>query len=469
MITTEQEAIDYIYASYLKAEPYLDYSAPDREKRHPEYTKELIQDLCMDGNNILITGSKGKGSVACMIAGILQTKQESVGLLTSPHVLTFRERIKCNGKLISEADFVRFCKAVEEKLCNTRLEKQEYISPIGIECAAAMMFFREQKTWFNVIECGKGVAYDDTRNVRHDYAVINPVFLEHVRELGPGLKEIAENKAAVMEQGQKCVYLGRQSEIPEKIFHDRAEEYHIPVKEYGNDFSCRNVRLDELGILFDVITNRRSYTDLRIPTWGEYQAENCALAISVCEDIIEECSLEKIKSFLQNLKIPGRMELYEKNPICILDACINRESTGAICSALEKIPYTKGIAILAIPEDKDYAGVAEAISKYAELVILTDTDSPHYQFSPAQLTKVRETVPASIYIENPEKALQYAKQQNPELICILGTTSLIAQMECCHATEQRSAAGQNNYSDCAEEAAAGVPDAAEVEAAEVPL
>ena len=87
------------------------------------------------------------------------------------------------------------------------LSEKEYISPMGIQAAAALEAFLEASVEFQVLECGKGVAYDDVNNVPHSYAVINRIFLEHTRELGATLKEIAENKAAIM-TGNKNLKLG---------------------------------------------------------------------------------------------------------------------------------------------------------------------------------------------------------------------------------------------------------------------
>lgn len=96
--------ISEIYKSYLKASKYINYNSPDSEKRNPLYTKDIIKQLSYCPS-ILVTGSKGKGSVATMIFEILQL-QYSVGLMTSPHLIDFDERFKVNGKNILDSDFV---------------------------------------------------------------------------------------------------------------------------------------------------------------------------------------------------------------------------------------------------------------------------------------------------------------------------------------------------------------------------
>ena len=95
---TRTEAEDFIYKSYLKAAKFQDYNQKDSEKIKPELTKELIRAKAGTPCTV-VTGSKGKGSVANMISQILQTKYK-VGLMTSPHISDFCERFRINGKNI---------------------------------------------------------------------------------------------------------------------------------------------------------------------------------------------------------------------------------------------------------------------------------------------------------------------------------------------------------------------------------
>lgn len=101
--TTQKKAEDFVYASYLRAATHQDYAAQDAGKRHPELTRSLLRQKSI-APCVVVTGSKGKGSVANMISRILQTNL-SVGLMTSPHITDFRERFRVNDTMISEADF----------------------------------------------------------------------------------------------------------------------------------------------------------------------------------------------------------------------------------------------------------------------------------------------------------------------------------------------------------------------------
>ena len=169
------EAEDFVYKSYLKAQKFQTYEAKDREKRRNDLTYDLLRKeskipCCV------VTGSKGKGSVANMISQILQTKY-TVGLMTSPHIVDFCERFQVNGGKISDEDFAYYMSSIEEEIeaIDNTLPKEVCISPMGIQAYIALKYFQSKKTDFNVFECGKGAKYDDVNNIKHDYAIINTI------------------------------------------------------------------------------------------------------------------------------------------------------------------------------------------------------------------------------------------------------------------------------------------------------
>ena len=155
---TVQKAIDYVYASYLKAEPYLDYDASDAKKRNPKLSKAIIEKRA-GIPTVLVTGSKGKGSVSKMIAEIMGTHHK-VGLMTSPHILNFNERIQVQGEPVSDEVLTKAIECVKPEFdeVEATLAQKEYISPMGIQAAAALDIFKEAGVTFQVMECGKGKA-----------------------------------------------------------------------------------------------------------------------------------------------------------------------------------------------------------------------------------------------------------------------------------------------------------------------
>ena len=433
-ITTQKEAEDFVYASYLLASTHQDYAAKDAGKRHPELTRSLLRQKSI-APCVVVTGSKGKGSVANMISRILQTNL-SVGLMTSPHITDFRERFRVNDTMISEADFCRLMTQIRPEILDiaSDLPESVCISPMGIQADLALTYFSEKNTDFNVFECGKGAKYDDVNNIRHDYAVINRIFLEHTRELGDTLAAIAEDKSHVITEEQKCVYFAEQEPEVLEVLVRRAKAMQVPYKIYGRDFQAENIRYACSGMLFDVVIGDNIYPDLQIPLLGEHQAKNCALALAVCVDVMADLyrefttfSMPAVRKNLSLLHWPGRMEVLHSDPFVLLDACINSASCENVKDVLRHLGISNCTVIVGIPEDKDYAGVVRSMKDVAARIILTRSGNPHYHFSKNQQeTLVQEGISAE-WTDSVKQALTLAASF-PNPIVILGTTSVISEV-----------------------------------------
>ena len=433
-ITTQKEAEDFVYASYLLASTHQDYAAKDAGKRHPELTRSLLRQKSI-APCVVVTGSKGKGSVANMISRILQTNL-SVGLMTSPHITDFRERFRVNDTMISEADFCRLMTQIRPEILDiaSDLPESVCISPMGIQADLALTYFSEKHTDFNVFECGKGAKYDDVNNIRHDYAVINRIFLEHTRELGDTLAAIAEDKSHVITEEQKCVYFAEQEPEVLEVLVRRAKAMQVPYKIYGRDFQAENIRYACSGMLFDVVIGDNIYPDLQIPLLGEHQAKNCALALAVCVDVMADLyresttfSMPAVRKNLSLLHWPGRMEVLHSDPFVLLDACINSASCENVKDVLRHLGISNCTVIVGIPEDKDYAGVVRSMNDMAARIILTKSGNPHYHFSKNQQeTLVQEGISAE-WTDSVKQALTLAASF-PNPIVILGTTSVISEV-----------------------------------------
>lgn len=422
------EAEDLVYKSYLKAEKYQIYDAKDSGKRRPDLSRELIRSK---GGTpcVVVTGSKGKGSVSNMISQILQSEYK-VGLMTSPHIANFCERFKINGVDISDADFVEYMTAIQPEIesIDSTIPKNVCISPMGIQAILGLEYFNREATDFNVFECGKGAKYDDVNNILHQYAVINSIFLEHTRELGNTLESIAEDKSYVITGDQKCVYIAEQTEGVNEVLRKRADECNVPIKFYGKDFKAENIRYANRGMVFDVEVSGSRYRDICIPLLGEHQAKNCALAIALCQDVLGTLETPKIKQKLAEINWPGRMEVISEKPFIMLDACINSASCKNVKDVLKHLSIKRTITIIGIPDDKDYAGVAREMNAVSEKIIFTKSQNPHYVFSDEQSKRMKKEGISSIWTTSIDEAINLAKK-NSQPIVILGTTSIVSEVK----------------------------------------
>ena len=458
-----KEAEDFVYSSYLRAEKYHGYEEKDVERRHPEFTRELLRKKSGTPAAI-VTGSKGKGSVSKMIAEILQTKF-TVGLMTSPHIEDFCERFQVNGEKVSSPLFSMLMEEIRPEIeeIDRKLPKEYCVSPMGIQADFALTWFRRRKTDFNVFECGKGAKLDDVNNILHDYAVMNSVFLEHRRELGNTIAEIAEDKAHVITGREKAVFVGEQTEEAMAVIEKRAALFSVPLKVYGRDFWEENLRTEHTGIVFDLYVFGKRYRDIRLPLLGDFQAKNCALAMAVSEMVFSDLSprsdmlsesprsdmlperprsdmlpespemgenleMDAVRRRLSEINWPGRLQVISGEPFILLDCCINRVSTKAVKAVLAERKIEKPVSIIAIPEDKDYRGVAQEMYPLSESVILTRTNNPHYHFSEKQCERMAEEGIATEWAENFTEAMKKAEEKGLPIV-ILGTTSLLPEVK----------------------------------------
>ena len=429
------EAENYVYASYVRASEHLDYDAKDACKRNPELSRAIIRGKCKTPC-VVVTGSKGKGSVSCMVSQILRTKLD-VGLMTSPHIANFCERFRVNGVQMSDEAFVAHIGRIrgEFDAVETTLSPSEFISPIALQTALALDYFNAQATQFNVFECGKGAQYDDANNVLHDYAIINTIFAEHTRELGATLAEIARDKSHAITGEQRCAYVAEQSDEAMAEIVRRASDIGVPLKLYGRDFWCENVRYTRSGMRFDVVVEGVRYDDMLVPLLGEHQARNCALAMALAVDVLGEFDVEAVRRSLAAMSWPGRMEILSTEPFVMLDACINGASTEAVKRTLDFLEVEKFAVVVGIPDDKDYADVVRSMSERASRVILTKSQNPHYLFTHRQREVLLEDGIDAVLTSSVEEAISLALAEAGAAV-VLGTTSVVSEVECYFATKR---------------------------------
>ncbi|NLM06117.1 MAG: bifunctional folylpolyglutamate synthase/dihydrofolate synthase [Tissierellia bacterium] len=420
-----KEAVDYVYKSYMIVKDDLDWGMKDSEKRNPEYSRPLLLDSDFE-NTILVTGSKGKGSVTNMVSCILGQKY-TVGTMTSPHIINFNERIKVNGEEISDLDFSNIMEELKPLIdkIQSNLRPGEYISPMGIQAAVAMRYFKYKNVDVSVYECGKGVKYDDANNIKHAYAVINPIFNEHMRELGDTVVDIAKDKVHIIDGNKKYVYVADQKAEVYSVIEERAGQYGVELKRYGKDFSCDKIRYTSSGMVFDVDIGGDLYKDVKIPLLGDHQAKNFALAMSLSKDYMG--LLPDLRNVLDGLEYHGRMEIINSKPLVILDASIHAENADYVKKTLSHLGLSKVNVIIGIPDDKDYLGVAKTIADLADEIILTRSSNKHYYFSDRQKEVLANNGISAIATSNFIDAFSIAKKNNNPII-ILGTTSLISDV-----------------------------------------
>lgn len=451
IIQTRQEAENVVYRSYLKAIGHIRETS-DRRVRKPVWTRRLLDALGSpdrDRRVILVTGSKGKGSTARYISMLLGRMGYRVGLFTSPHLVHFNERIRIGGRAIADADFIRIMGEVEPELrrLEAKLAEDEYVGPIGIALAAALLYFREQRTDFDVIECGRGGLYDDANVLMNEWAVITAVMEEHVKQLGPGLPDIVRHKAGIVKSCTRTAVVGKQREdvLPllraalssasarsaEEREDGEAGPRRLRLLFDGEHFGAVSRRLEAGGTKFDVRTEAAEYKGLEVPALGLFQADNAAAAIQLCERVAgRRLDAAMTAAALSAAVWPGRCEVVREHPTVILDGAIHRDSAryaAEVVRALNPRRDRKVVSIVGVPADRDYAGVIGVLSGVSDAVYVTRPDESHLAFPEDALEAARRHKPdGSRQFPVLGEAIAHAVDgERADLVLIVGTQTLI--------------------------------------------
>ena len=218
-----------------------------------------------------VAGTNGKGSTAAMMASCLQAAGYRVGLYTSPFINRFNERIQVNGVQIPDEELVKLVEQVKPAAD----AMEDVPTEFEIITALGMLYFAQQKCEIVVLEVGLGGTLDSTNVIdAPECAVITALGMDHVKELGPTLADIAAAKAGIIKEGCPVVSYGGVPEADIVIRRVCAEK-HAELTEV--DFSRLKYEggsLDAVEFDFDGLT------DVHLPLIGSYQPRNAALAIT---------------------------------------------------------------------------------------------------------------------------------------------------------------------------------------------
>ncbi len=312
---------------------------------------------------IHVAGTNGKGSVVEMTARILHAAGYKTGRYISPALFEFNERIGINGVNITDGELKKIIVSV--KNAAKQLEKSYGELPTEFEfvTALAFLYFAEKKCDVVVLETGLGGRLDATNTITNPVSVIiTAIGMDHMRELGDTLEQIAGEKARIIKQGSDVVSDAQQPEAA-KVLENRCKEtgsrLYIAESERVQVKSC-----DRNGLVFDY----GALKDLRLSLCGGYQSKNVAVALKNIEVLRRkgfEISDSAIRKGLQNAVWPGRMAFISKKPVVLFDGAHNLHGVKALTSSLKQMfPNQKFIFVMGVLADKDYR---EMIAEFAPL------------------------------------------------------------------------------------------------------
>jgi len=386
--------------------------------------------------SIHIAGSKGKGSTASYVHSMLTSAGFKTALYTSPHLVSFRERIKIKDELISEEDLAHILGRI--KITIESSMKDERPTFFEIYTAIAYIYFKEKKSDFAVYEVGLGGRLDATNLIEPLVSAITPLSYEHTDKLGDTLEEIAKEKCGIIKDGSICVSAPQEEEAL-KVIENICRERNSRLILIGRDIKFKELASDENSNTFDLSTPSGGYKGLKTSLIGPHQIVNAATAIG----IVEALKLKNIivpegavRNGIMNAKWPGRLEVIDRKPFVLLDGAHNRASARILAGAVKKIfKYNRLILVLGVSKDKDVKGMLAELLPEAGEVILTKSKVSSRALDPVkikeEISSMKHGIKDIILTSNTEEALSRANSiASPEdLILITGSLFIVGEVK----------------------------------------
>ncbi len=383
-----------------------------------------------------IAGTKGKGSTATMLGKMLEANGYGVGLYTSPHVSSLRERIAVDSAMVKEKEMLSLINrahATIEKMS----KKDDAPTFFEIMTGLAFLYFVDKDVDVAIIETGLGGRLDSTNVVDPTVVGITSISIDHQNLLGNDLKSIAKEKAGIIKEGVPVVTV-KQDASAMRVLKRQANAVNAPFSVTGRDidFSYRFESSREHGPhnRICVTTENSRFEHLRVPLPGEHQAINCGLALAMLDKLKTvgyEIDDDKAVEGLNQVELIGRMEVISDDPRIIIDAAHNAASMRALIQAIgQHVPYDSMIIIFGCNSDKDVRGMLQQLQFGADKVIFTKSNSPKAVF-PQDLAEMYTEIcgkmcQTALTLGEAVKIAQSALSRE-DLICVTGSFYLVGQ------------------------------------------
>jgi dihydrofolate synthase/folylpolyglutamate synthase len=361
--------------------------------------------------SIHVAGTNGKGSTSVIIASILQAAGFRTGLFTSPHLVSFTERIRVNNEEITEGEVVELTEEIRSRIQDTgyRIQDAGYnpppLSPLskgGIKgghhescimnraspqelnptffefvTVMGLLYFKRKNIDWAVVETGMGGRLDATNVLLPEASVITSINYDHSEFLGNTISAIAEEKAGIIKDGVPVITSAQEPSVMDAI-KKKTEGKNAGLFIYGRDFSAAIKTEDTKGSVFDY-NGDSSFEDLAISLPGRHQVLNAALALKTIEIVSKKSSHHAIRNGLGNIKWQGRLEFISKEPPILIDGAHNPSAATILADSLKEFffrVYRRIILVAGIMSDKDIRGIMAPLLPLAAEIILT---APAYE------------------------------------------------------------------------------------------
>lgn len=376
---------------------------------------------------IHIGGTNGKGSTAAMVSSILGRAGFRVGLYTSPHLVSFTERIRINNCEISESRVAELTDFIYGKIEGTDLVRD--ITFFEFTTAIAMLYFAEQDVDIAILEVGMGGRFDSTNVVDPLLSIITNVSVDHQQYLGKTIHEIAMEKAGIIKKGGILITGITQPSILAYI-RERCLSNGSILYRVGRDFRGRKIadgRFNYYGL-------KNKYSALRLNLLGKHQITNAVTALGAIEVLREkgfEIKDEAIYEGLDNTYWPGRLEIVQRDPLVVLDCAHNPAAAKVLRDTISDgtFSFNRLFLVLGIMMDKDFKTLISKLAPLADKIVLTQPRMDRAASPQVLYEEVKKYHKETETVHDVKEAVSLALSlaQREDMVCITGSIVTVGE------------------------------------------
>ncbi|UCD70778.1 MAG: bifunctional folylpolyglutamate synthase/dihydrofolate synthase [Syntrophobacterales bacterium] len=392
---------------------------------------------------IHVGGTNGKGSTAAMIQSILCRYGYRIGLYTSPHLISFTERLRIDGREITEEEVVRLTHRIRGGVRENRIP--ETFTFFDFTTAMAMLYFVEAGVDLAIVEVGLGGRLDSTNVVDPLLAIITNISMDHRDYLGGTLEEVAREKAGIIKEGRAVVTAASQPRVLDLLRRISLEK-KAPLFRVGRDFRARRVgprRFNYHGRKLDL-------PNLELNLAGRHQITNAITALGAIEMVRENGYMigeEAIYEGLRGVRWSGRLEVVMESPMVLLDGAHNPGAAKSLKEAIvEEFVYERLLLVLGIMNDKDYRRIISILVPLADMTVLCRPRCERAALPQALFNEVNRIEKKGKIIEDVGEAVQHLLSiaSEKDLICITGSFYTIGEAKAFLSRPKRQSPDVNN-------------------------
>lgn len=341
---------------------------------HPEKELKFIH----------IAGTNGKGAVTEMISNILLNSGYKLGKFISPHLIRYNERIQINNKEITNKEMEEIIIKLDPLVKEYNSKGKGNVTLFELETTMAILYFANKNCDIVVLEVGLGGLYDCTNIVYPIVSIITSIGYDHMKFLGNTLEEIAFQKAGIIKQNSKTIFMS-QSESVDNVIIERCKEENNKLFLVNKE-EIKNYSYTEEYQKFDY----KEFKNIEIKLKGISQIYNACITLETVNVLKEKYNIKEeiIRKSLKNVIHRGRFEKINNNPTVIYEGAHNEPAINNFINSVDMYyKNNKKVYIISILKSKDYKTILKLLVKNDENIYIFTCGNDKERYTDAEILK----------------------------------------------------------------------------------